>query len=62
MHAGLAGCTRAAGLSVAMTAAAPVAQFSRTESEIVAAQYQAWVYPQPVADMAQAVAKASTGT
>jgi hypothetical protein len=41
---------------VAMSAADPVAQFSRTESEIVAAQYRAWVYPQPVADMAQAVA------
>ena len=40
-----------------MSAAVPVAQFSRTESEIVAAQYRAWVYPQPVADMAQAVAK-----
>jgi SAM-dependent methyltransferase len=40
-----------------MTAAAPVAQFSRTESEIVAAQYQAWVYPQPIPDMVQAVAK-----
>ena len=40
-----------------MTGAAPVAQFSRTESELVAAQYQAWVYPQPVCDMAQAVAK-----
>jgi SAM-dependent methyltransferase len=40
-----------------MSAADPVAQFSRTESEIVAAQYRAWVYPQPVVDMAQAVAK-----
>ena len=40
-----------------MTAAGPVAQFSRTESEIVAAQYQAWVYPQPVSDMAKAVTK-----
>ena len=40
-----------------MSIAAPVAEFSRTESEIVAAQYRAWVYPQPVSDMAQAVAK-----
>ena len=40
-----------------MSAAASVAQFSRTESELVAAQYRAWVYPQPVEDMAQAVAK-----
>jgi SAM-dependent methyltransferase len=40
-----------------MSAAAPVAQFSRTESELVAAQYRAWVYPQPIANMAQAVAK-----
>ena len=27
-----------------------------TESEIVARQYEAWVYPQPVSDMAQALA------
>jgi SAM-dependent methyltransferase len=40
-----------------MSPAVPVAEFSRTESELVAAQYRAWVYPQPVADMAQAVAK-----
>jgi SAM-dependent methyltransferase len=40
-----------------VSVAGPVAPFSRTESEIVAAQYQAWVYPQPVSDMAQAVAK-----
>jgi SAM-dependent methyltransferase len=39
-----------------MSAGDPVAQFSRTESEIVAAQYRAWVYPHPVVDMAQAVA------
>ncbi len=30
-------------------------QASRTESEIVAAQYRAWVYPAPVQDMAEAV-------
>jgi SAM-dependent methyltransferase len=43
--------------SVAMTAAAPVSQSSRTGTEIVAAQYQAWVYPRPVADMTEALAK-----
>ena len=31
-------------------------QVSKTESEIVAAQYQSWVYPAPVQDMAEAVA------
>ena len=31
-------------------------QASRTESGIVAAQYQAWVYPAPVRDMAEAIA------
>ena len=31
-------------------------QTARTESEIVAAQYQSWVYPVPVQDMAEAVA------
>src|SRR3954471_7292076 len=31
-------------------------QTARTESEIVAAQYQSWVYPAPVEDMAEAVA------
>ncbi|HVG49847.1 MAG TPA: class I SAM-dependent methyltransferase [Rubellimicrobium sp.] len=31
-------------------------QASRTESEIVAAQYRAWVYPAPVPDMAEAIA------
>jgi SAM-dependent methyltransferase len=40
-----------------MTAAAPVPQFPRTESEIVAAQYRAWAYPRPISEMAQAVAK-----
>jgi hypothetical protein len=30
-------------------------QTSRTESAIVAAQYDAWVYPKPVPDMAEAV-------
>jgi hypothetical protein len=39
-----------------MTSAAPVAQCSRTASDIVAARYQAWVYPEPVSDMAEAVA------
>src|SRR4051794_35484744 len=31
-------------------------QTARTESEIVAVQYQSWVYPAPVQDMAEAVA------
>jgi SAM-dependent methyltransferase len=48
---------RSSRAGAAMTAAAPMAQSSRTESEIVAAQYHAWAYPQPVPDMAQAVAK-----
>jgi hypothetical protein len=39
-----------------MTKILPHAPGSRTESEIVAAQYQAWVYPAPVRDMAEAIA------
>jgi len=34
-----------------------MSQYPKTESDIVARQYQAWVYPQPIPDLAEAVAR-----